>query len=240
MFFALAEDIIKLTLIVASLFWALRTFIQRKQPELIETVQRKRLVILFGLVLAVLAIKISEDVLGGESGPVDRTVLLFIHSHVPGTLQSFFKIVTFTGSSKFLFPLTVLTTCLLLLAKRRPEALLLAVSQTSAALFIVVIKTLVARDRPSLWDVDWYWGSSFPSGHTLGVATFVTAITLCILRVRPGAQRIIIVLATIWVFLVGLSRLVLGVHWPTDVLAAACIGTFLPLVFRAFMHLRAG
>lgn len=238
MFFELAEDIVKLTFIVAVLFWTLRTFVHRKRPGLVEIVETRRVIILFGLILAVLAVKISEDVLGGESGPVDRAILLFIHSYVPGSLEPFFKAITFTGSSKFLFPLTVIATLSLTLAKYRYEALLLAVSQTSAALLIVVIKTLVARDRPSLWDVDWYWGSSFPSGHTLGVATFATSITLCVLRIQPKTQVITIVLATIWVFLVGLSRLVLGVHWPTDVLAAACIGTFLPLAIHAFMHLQ--
>jgi undecaprenyl-diphosphatase len=125
---------------------------------------------------------------------------------------------------------------MLFLARYHSEAMLLAVSQISAVLVIVIIKMLVARDRPALWETEWYWGASFPSGHTLAVATFATAATLCVMKVRPGGRAYAMALATFWIFFVGLSRLVLGVHWPTDVLAAACIGTFLPLVINAVMH----
>jgi undecaprenyl-diphosphatase len=63
----------------------------------------------------------------------------------------------------------------------------------------------------------------------LVVAAFATATALCIGRLWPGLRRLAMASAFVWIFLVGLSRLVLGVHWPTDVLAAACIGAFLPL-----------
>jgi len=238
MILELIEDIVKLTCIVAALYVALRYFIRNKRPGLSEALEKRRLAVLFGLVLMVLALKISEDVLGGESGPVDNTVLLFIHSHVPASLTPFFAAITFTGSSKFLLPFTALITLILFLARHHSEALLLAVSQICAVLVIVIIKTAVARDRPTLWETDWYWGASFPSGHTLAVATFATAATLCVLKIKPGAQGIAIALATLWIFFVGLSRLVLGVHWPTDVLAAACIGTFLPLVIKVVIHFR--
>ena len=236
MIFELLEDIIKLTFIVASLYLALSTFVRKKQPEFSETLEKKRLIILFGLVLVVVAMKISEDVLGGESGPVDKAILLFIHAHVAGALIPFFAAITVTGSAKFLFPLTTVISVLLLSAGRRSEALLLAGSVISGALAVFIIKTLVARDRPSLWAAEWYWGSSFPSGHTLAVAAFATAATLCVLKIQPRLKNFAVVLATVWICLVGLSRLVLGVHWPTDVLAAACLGTFLPLAIKVLMH----
>ena len=232
----LIEDIVKLSCIVAVLYVALHYFIRNKRPALSESLEKSRLAVLFGLILLVLALKISEDVLGGESGPIDRAVLLFIHSHVPASLTPFFGFITFTGSSKFLFPFTTFITLLLILARHHSEALLLAVSQVSAVLIIIAIKTIVARDRPALWETDWYWGASFPSGHTLAVATFATAATLCVHKNKPGAQSIAIASATAWIFFVGLSRLVLGVHWPTDVLAAACIGTFLPLAVKVAIH----
>ncbi len=92
-----------------------------------------------------------------------------------------------------------------------------------------VVKTLVGRERPQLWQTQWYWGSSFPSGHTLVVAAFATAVALGIARLRPASRDLVVSAAFAWILLVALSRLVLGVHWPTDVLAAACIGASLPL-----------
>ena len=238
MIFELIEDIMKLGFIVAAFYLALSVFVRRKQPGFTETLEKRRVAVLFGLVLAVLAMKISEDVLGGESGPVDKAVLLFIHTHVPASLTPFFAAVTFTGSAKFLFPYTAVITVSLLFAGRRADAMFLAVSVVSAALLVFIIKTVVGRQRPMLWDTEHYWGSSFPSGHTLAVAAFATAATLLLLKVRPAAQGLVMIAAFLWIFFVGLSRLVLGVHWPTDVLAAACIGTFLPLAINAVMHFR--
>jgi undecaprenyl-diphosphatase len=227
--FDLIEDIAKLALIVASLYFVLGEYIRRKQPTWSEPLERRRLSIISVLVLAASAVKLSEDVLGGESGPIDKTILLFIHSHVPSTLTGFFEAVTFTGSSKVLLPLAAVVTIALLFARHRFEALLVAASVISGTIVIYVIKTVVGRDRPALWDTGWYWGSSFPSGHTLIVAAFATAAALCIGRIRPAAGKLALSIALLWVFLVAISRLVLGVHWPTDVLVAACIGAFLPL-----------
>jgi undecaprenyl-diphosphatase len=194
--------------------------------------------ILLVLVLAVSAIKVSEDVIGGESGPIDKAILLFIRSHVPGTLTGFFEAVTFTGSSKVLFPLATAATIALLCARRRLEALLLAASAISGAAAVYVVKTVVGRARPALWETEAYWGSSFPSGHTLVVAAFATAAALCASRIRPAARKLALSIAILWISLVAISRLVLGVHWPTDVLAAACIGAFLPLAMSVVLELR--
>ncbi len=92
---------------------------------------------------------------------------------------------------------------------------------------IYLLKSVTDRERPALWETRWYWGTSFPSGHTLETACFATALTLCVNRRWPRYARVIRIGAIGWVILVGSSRLVLGVHWPTDVLAAACIGMLL-------------
>jgi hypothetical protein len=109
------------------------------------------------------------------------------------------------------------------------EALLLTVSVLSGAIIVYVLKAVVGRARPDLWDTEWYWGSSFPSGHTLVVAALATATVISVHRIWPGSRKFAVLIAFVWAFSVGFSRLVLGVHWPTDVLAAVCIGMFLPL-----------
>lgn len=160
---------------------------------------------------------------------IDNYLLLFVHRHAPLALEGFFEAVTITGASVFVLPLAASVALGLLWRGFRSEALLIALSTVLATVVVYVVKLSVGRARPSLWTTDWYWGSSFPSGHTLVVAAFATATALCIGRRWPGQRRLAMMLAFVWIFLVGLSRLVLGVHWPTDVLAAACIGAFLPL-----------
>lgn len=237
MIFELIEDTTKLVLIVACLYFSLGAYVRRKQPAWSEPLERRRLAVLLLLVLAVTAIKVSEDVLGGESGPIDAAILVFIHGHVPGTLTGFFEAITFTGSLKVLFPLAAAATIALLCATRRYEALLLSTSVIMGATVVYVVKTAVGRARPALWETEWYWGSSFPSGHTLVVAAFATAAVLCVNRIWPAARGLALSIALLWILLVGFSRLVMGVHWPTDVLAAACIGAFLPLAMSVTLEL---
>jgi undecaprenyl-diphosphatase len=117
------------------------------------------------------------------------------------------------------------------IARRRFEVLLLVASTLTATLLTNGLKTLVSRDRPKLWEAQSYWGSSFPSGHTLATAAFATAAALCLARIWPRSGTAAMAAAMLWAVAVALSRLVLGVHWPTDVLAALCLGAFIALVF---------
>lgn len=228
----LIEEIAELTISVACIYLILVTYIRYSQPGYIAPMQKRRLGILLLLILAVSIIKISEDVIGGESSLIDRSILLFVHSIVPETSINFFKIVTLTGSSKVLFLIAAIVTMTLLYARHRAEALLVSTSVISAAFVIYAVKLITSRNRPELWDTELYWGSSFPSGHTLAVAAFATAIVLCVGKLRPAYRNIAMAIAVLWILFVGVSRLALGVHWPTDVLAAACIGAFISLVIH--------
>lgn len=237
MIFELTKDIAELALIVACLYFVLSAYVNRSQPAWSGQLEKRRLATLLVLVLAVSVVKLSEDVLDGESGPIDRAILLFIHRYIPGTLTRFFEALTLTGSSWVMFPLTAVTTIVLLWTRRRFEALLVAASVISGSMVIYVVKAAVGRIRPALWDTAWYWGYSFPSGHTLIVAAFATAAALCVGRIRPALHKLALSLAILWISLVAISRLVLGVHWPSDVLVAACIGAFLPLMMNVVLEL---
>lgn len=222
-------EVVELALVVACLYVALRVYARHRQPMWFVPLQRRRLTVVWALVAAVLAVKVTEDVIGGESGPIDTAVLTFIRAHMPGALTGVFETITVTGSAEVLAPLVALATLALLAARRRFEAALLAVSTVGGAGIVYIVKALVGRARPDLWPAQWYWGSSFPSGHTLVVAALATAGALAVARIRPAAREWAAAAALVWIVLVALSRLVLGVHWPTDVLAAACIGATLPL-----------
>ncbi|MFA7350322.1 MAG: phosphatase PAP2 family protein [Methylotenera sp.] len=237
--FKVIEEIAELMLIVACIHLILGVYIRRYQSAWSKSLEKRKLATLLVLILAVTAIKVSEDAIGGESGPIDNAILIFIHSHVPNTLTWLFEAVTLSGSSTVLLTLAALTVILLLYSKHRAEALIVAASTISSTLVIYIIKAIISRDRPKLWeDTVWYWGSSFPSGHTLAVAALATAMVLCVSRIRPALRNFVLVTAVLWIFSVAISRLVLGVHWPTDVLAAACIGAFIPLAMSVVIEIR--
>ena len=126
----------------------------------------------------------------------------------------------------------------LLVARRRFEAVLLCSSVITATLVVWGMKAIVGRARPALWEAQWYWSSSFPSGHTLSTTAFATAAALCVARIWLYAGSLAIALAVLWTSLVAVSRLVLGVHWPSDVLVALCLGFFILLMISVANDLR--
>lgn len=239
MCFHLAADLAKLSLFIVCAYALLGAYARRRRPQWTEHLTKRRVAVLGILTLAVGGIKVIEDVVAKESGPIDEAILWFIRGHVPAALNGFFALVTFSGSARFLVPVAVITAVALLGARRRFEALLVGASLLAATLVVWGMKAIVGRARPALWEAQWNWGSSFPSGHTLSTAAFSTAAALCVAQLWPRAGSPAMVLAVIWTGLVAVSRLVLGVHWPSDVLAAVCLGAFIPLLISVTHGLRA-
>jgi undecaprenyl-diphosphatase len=226
------KETAKLALIAALLSFLLRRYLRWKKPDLATKAEQYRMFILLMLGTLLTAVKVSEEALSGGSGPADKAILLFVHSHVPATWTEFFELVTLLGSFKVQLFLTVICCVSFYIFKRRFEVLLLASSSICGGLVIYLLKLVTGRERPALWETRWYWGTSFPSGHTLETTCFVMALTLCLSPMWPEHVRLMRVIALLWVLLVGTSRLVLGVHWPTDVLAAASIGMLIPIAVQ--------
>ena len=238
MLFDIAADAAKLSLFVACAYGLLGAYAQRRRPQWTNALMKRRLAVWGVLTLAVGGIKLIEDVVAKESGPVDEAILWFVRDHVPSAMNGFFTVVTISGAARFLVPSTVVVAVVLLLARRRFEALLVGASVITATLVVWGMKAIVGRARPALWESQWYWGSSFPSGHTLSTAAFSTAAALCVARIWPRGGSLAMALAVLWTGLVAVSRLVLGVHWPSDVLAATCLGAFIPLLISVANDLR--
>ena len=234
----IVADVAKLSLFIATAYLLIVGCARRSRPQWTEHLIQRRLAVLGILTLAVTGIKLIEDVVAKESGPVDEAILWFVRDHVPAALNSFFAVVTLGGSAKVLVPLAAVAAVALLVARRRFEALLVGASMISATLVVWGMKAIVGRARPALWEAQWYWGSSFPSGHTLSTAAFSTACALCVARIWPRAGNLAMALAVLWTGLVAISRLVLGVHWPSDVLAAMCLGAFIPLLISVVKEVK--
>ena len=230
-------DIFKLTLYIVCAYLAIGVYARYAKTPWLLALAGKRLAVLTLLTLLVIGIKVFEDVLSKESGPVDTAALLLIKQNTPPAWIGFFSAVTWSGAALFLVPTTAVLCALLLLIRRPHEAMLLSATMTSGWALTYAVKMVVNRARPELWSTTWYWGSSFPSGHTLSTAAFATALTLIATRIWPPSVRVALPLAMLWVSLMGLSRMVLGVHWPTDVLAAVCVGVFIPLAIRVVVDL---
>jgi undecaprenyl-diphosphatase len=136
------------------------------------------------------------------------------------------KGISAAGGRSWLIPLVVLV-CVLLLIRRRPRlAIYLAITGLGAALLDPSLKALVGRVRPVVADpIAYGMGNSFPSGHTLGSTIVYGALTLVFLSVAHGKWRWWLVgAAALLVFAIGLSRIALGVHFLSDVIAGWLLG----------------
>jgi undecaprenyl-diphosphatase len=164
----------------------------------------------------------DERVLLAFREPDDRTQLLG-----PQWLEVTVRDITALGGVAVLSLVTITVIVYLLLTNRARTALFVLVAVSSGALLTFWLKEAFGRERPTLVpDVDLVRGAAFPSGHTM-MAT-VTYLTLAALlagtQERRRVRAYLIGSATLLSILIGISRVYLAVHWPTDVIAGWAAG----------------
>jgi undecaprenyl-diphosphatase len=137
-------------------------------------------------------------------------------------------------------PILAVAAILILSLWRRSftPAILIVAAGIGSLLMTVVGKDLIGRDRPPLVDAvpPYDLTASFPSGHTLNAVVIagVVAYLLLLRRMTTRGRVITIVVAALFAFTIGVSRVYLGHHWFTDVLAAWVLGAaWLALVIMA-------
>ncbi|HEX2728530.1 MAG TPA: phosphatase PAP2 family protein [Rubrobacteraceae bacterium] len=165
--------------------------------------------------------KITEDVVEGESRRFDRAVLLWIHATFPDWLNEPMRLITTLGYYYVVVPLLAVAVLVFYLKGWKLSAVLLVVSTAGGIVLTTVLKSVFRRARPDLFDSG-YTASffSFPSGHATVAVGFYGMLTLILAYHLRGLARWAVVSAGVsLVLLIGFSRLYLGVHYPTDVLA---------------------
>lgn len=131
---------------------------------------------------------------------------------------------------------TAVIAALLFSRKHRRAAIYLAGVMLTASLAFWLLKRIVERDRPEWQLTQWsHLTHSFPSGHATAIAAFATAsIVLVIMLVRrANMRRLLCGLAVLAVIVVGLDRILLGRHFPTDVVGGILLGSGLALIWLA-------
>jgi membrane-associated phospholipid phosphatase len=143
------------------------------------------------------------------------------------TLIEAARVITWAGSALVLVPLAVVYCLVLARAGLWREAATVALSLGGAMLIYELTKTLTSRPRPSVEHLQAVSGSSFPSGHATQASAFWLSLVLVLraTRVQPFARRMASALATALVLGVAWSRVYLGVHYPSDVVAGVVLGS---------------
>jgi membrane-associated phospholipid phosphatase len=153
--------------------------------------------------------------------------MTWVIAHRNGTLTEIMVSASRFGSTPSLVVIVLLATAWLVWHNRRADALLLALGSAVGLTLAPLLKLVFTRSRPPLVEhivpVD-SW--SFPSAHSLNSMAVLGLLTVLAVRERPGRLRrtLLAVLGASLVFVVGFSRVYLGVHWPSDVLAGWVVG----------------
>ena len=190
---------------------------------------RRRLGLLLLLFLGVLAplwlfAELADEIHElEEMARLDEAVLRWFNGVAGPHLDAFFLAVSRAGYEYGVIPADVLLSLALLLRRKWREAGFAVASFAGSALLNMAAKHGFARPRPALWEsIAPESTFSFPSGHAMGSMTLAAVAVLLAWRTR---WRWPVALAAVaFVLLVGLSRLYLGVHYPSDVVAGWAAG----------------
>lgn len=179
-------------------------------------------------------LKLAGEMAEGETDSFDSKILLALRR--PGDLadpigsrsvEESMRDITALGGVTFLTLLTVVATLAMLFHGKWKRAAVFAGTVAAADISSEILKQIYDRPRPSLVPHGSYvYSASFPSGHsTLAAATFLTLATvIASLEPHRATKVLTYVVALALTIMVGFSRVYLGVHWPSDVLAGWFLG----------------
>ncbi|MBV9211138.1 MAG: phosphatase PAP2 family protein [Acidobacteria bacterium] len=189
--------------------------------------RRAQLVYIFGLgAFALLALSAHFYSYFGW----DLRVSQALQSFDAPALQAFMRAVSFIGNVWHPYALTALTVIILFAFNFRSEAVGLALSAGGSGALNGLLKIIIARPRPTTDLVNVVRSlhtQSFPSGHVTFYVCYFGFLFFAAYAMLPRgstARRIALVLLALPVLLVGLSRVYLGAHWPSDALGAYLFG----------------
>ena len=176
----------------------------------------------------------------GDTLYFDRELILALHSADdvtdplgPTWLEEMMRDGTALGSNWILLSLSLFSAAYLYLRGKKTMAVFLILAILSGLAVAFGLKHLIARPRPDLVShATTVYTASFPSAHAMMSALVYFSLALIIgdVQSRRSVKGLIYISALLVTFWVGFSRVYLGVHWPSDVLAGWCAGAFWALM----------
>ena len=156
----------------------------------------------------------------------DQPIQTAIRGDLPETLTLLFRAITHLIDIPVIISWVLIVAFIFYRKQWKMESYLMLGNLTLAGLLIVIFKNIYQRPRPAILHLVEEKGFSFPSGHSLAVTLMVgTLIVILSQRMKdPVWRRIVQIVLGLYLVSVLVSRVYLGVHYPSDVLASLCVG----------------
>ncbi|MBW4442114.1 MAG: phosphatase PAP2 family protein [Plectolyngbya sp. WJT66-NPBG17] len=184
---------------------------------------------LAGLVTATIALwgfaELAETVMRDQTQAFDTNILLAVQKLQAPWLTPIMLFITDIGDPTVLLVVGTIMSVVLLLRHQKSEAMTIALGGFGALGLNLLLKRLFERSRPALWsrvvEVKFY---SFPSGHAMLSIVMYGLLGYLLATRYPKYRNLIILFMSLVIGLIGFSRMYLGVHWPTDIIAGYAAG----------------
>jgi membrane-associated phospholipid phosphatase len=212
---------------------------KEKLQNLLKRVPAEMLAIAVAFLLSLLVFSlIVHEAVYEREDLFDQAVIRFFAAHSSAGFIAAMKIITFFGSSTFLLPAYIVLIARYIAAKNNQTSIEIAVIGISSTALMFGLKQFFQRQRPQLPILQGISGYSFPSGHALSSFIFCSILIYLLRKEKLAAvtKNLLTALLLLCAVLIGLSRIVLNVHYATDVIGGFCLG--FAWVILAFAILR--
>ena len=164
----------------------------------------------------------------------DQPIQTAIRGDLPEALTILFRAITHLIDIPVIISWVLIVAFVFYRKQWKMESYLMLGNLTLAGILIVTFKNIYQRPRPEIVHLVEEKGFSFPSGHSLAVTLMVgSLIVILSQRIKNTVWRKIVqILLSLYIFSVLVSRIYLGVHYPSDVIASLCVG--LGVLFMEF------
>lgn len=185
--------------------------------------KRITLLIVFTLIFGIIAF-FHESRLGKW---IDNEVYEFIYASESFITTSILLGATKIGEVWAMVCLSLMLVAYLMLKRYKIEALFFVITVSLSGILNPLLKNIFDRERPTLLRLIDISGFSFPSGHAMGSTSFFgSAMYIAQRRASGSTKGVIIGLCVALILLISISRVYLGVHYPTDIIAGIIGGAF--------------
>lgn len=155
----------------------------------------------------------------------DLKIIGLIQSLENKYLTVFYQMITNIADTYQSIVITVLLVIFLYTKKYNREALFLAITMSICGIAMPLLKNIFRRERPNFYRLIEISGYSFPSGHTTAATTMYLTLAIIVLSNMNKLNKYFVFgIAALGIIIIGTSRIYLGVHYPTDVMAGICLG----------------